>query len=132
MIRKSWQEVPNELVDQAEELLRIILEDPELSFSIQGGTCTGFSTKVDLAISSEVAHDFNWLSERGLIACLNYMVFHPENWALCRTPDTGESDGFLLSDEPWEYHPVILKEELEKTDKAGLHIEGWNVPFGDC
>lgn len=132
MIRKSWQEVPNELVDQAEELLRIILEEPELSFSIQGGTCTGFSTKVDLAQSTKIDYDFNWLSERGLLAYLNFAVFHPACWALCRLPDTGESPGALLEDVPWSYPKVIMQEELNKTDKAGLLIEGWNVPFGDC
>lgn len=128
----NWQHIPNNLVDEAEELLRLILEEPELTLVIQGGICIGLSAKADLARSTKVEYDFNWLSERGLLAYINYAIFHPKHLALCRNPTTGESNGFLLSDEPWEFESSILREEISKTDAANIHIEGWNIPFGDC
>lgn len=132
MKQVSWQYLPNELVDEVEELLRKILEEPELNLIIQGDTCIGLSSKTDLAEKTEVEYDFNWLSERGLLAYLNYAVFHPKFWAMCRDPKTGESPGFLLEEEPWTFEPGILKEEILKTDAANIQIEGWNIPFGDC
>lgn len=132
MKRVSWQHIPGDLVDEAEELLRSILEEPELTLVIQGRVCIGLSAKADLARTTVVDYDFNWLSERGLLAYLNYAVFHPKCWALCRDPETGESPGFLLEDEPWTFDPPTLREEVSKTNAANLRIEGWNAPIGDC
>lgn len=48
--------------------------------------------------------DFNEMSKRGLVERINREILHPIGLALCYDPDTGESEGAIVSpDGEWEY-----------------------------
>ena len=68
--------------------------------------------------------NWNQLSELGIIELINRECLHQRGLALCRNPETGKSDGCLISqDLEWEYDPNMkstiipepeLKSKLQK------------------
>lgn len=126
MERISWADIPKELIDVAENLLRAALRDEELCFIIQYDVCVGLS-KGSLAQDYEILFDWDDLSDLGLMVLVNNVVFHPANFAAFREPGAGISPGFLVADEPWTYAPEVLREGKQNASSNSINIMGWNA-----
>lgn len=124
--RISWADIPKELVDVAECLLRAALRDDDLCFIIQHGVCLGLS-KGGLAQDYEILFDWDDLSKLGLVVLINNIVFHPGNFAAFREPSVGVSPGFLVADEPWDYAPDVLRNGKADAASNSISIMGWNT-----
>lgn len=130
MVAVGWDKIPKHLIDEAEELLRIVLRDPDMCFMTLQGVCYGLFNK-SLADTTEVALDWNDLSAMGLIVYINANVFHPNHYAVMRSPDTGHSLGALLENEPWTYPPEVYQESFNQMLALNMLVEGWNIPWSD-
>lgn len=132
MEKLTWDKMPPALIDEAEELLRLAFGNDDLNFLLEQGTNKGLTNDECLSKSNVPQMTWNELSAVGLIAYLNNVLFHPLGYAISRDPESGWSEVVLFEKEPWEYADGILLEEMEKAGAAGILIEGWNIPFGDC
>lgn len=126
MERISWADIPKELIDVAECLLRAALRDEDLCFIIQHDVCLGLS-KDNLAQDYEILFDWDDLSDLGLVVLVNNVVFHPANFAMFREAGAGVSPGFLVADEPWTFAPEVLREGKQKASANSINIMGWNA-----
>lgn len=126
----GWDEIPKDLIDDAEILLRSALQESGMCFAIQHGVCSGIFDK-SLAITAKVDLTWNDLSQMGLLVYLNTYVFHPNMYALSRNPKTGESEGAYRANEAWEYPPEHYQESRDLMAKVGILVEGWNIEWSD-
>lgn len=68
--------------------------------------------------------DWNKASELGLVEKINREVLHPLGLAMTRNPETGSSDGLLISDDgEWGYAPemettILPNETVREAIKA--------------
>ncbi|QGH45255.1 hypothetical protein [Bacteriophage Eos] len=131
MTQLPWNKVAIVLFDEMETLIKLALKREDLHFLVEHDVNKGLTTKC-LSKTNEPEINWNDLSALGLVAYLNNVLFHPLGYAITRDPETGYSHSVLFENEPWEYADGILLEEMNKAEKAGILIEGWNVPWGDC
>lgn len=130
LLSVGWNNIPKYLIDEAEELLRLAMGEEGLCFMIQQDECYGVFDK-SLATTTAVDWDWNDLSRMGLLVYLNANVFHPHNYAVMRTPDTGHSSGALVENEPWSFPSEVYVESMNAMLACGIVVEGWNIDWSD-
>lgn len=123
-----WRQIDPSLVKRAEKLLQRWLGVKQASFTFPEQQIDDPCTGVFLSgYAGEWEMDWNELSSMGLIVSLNFSLFHPRGFAICRVPDDGCSPHLLqVKDDIWEYTPDILKEAKEQLNRVGIYVPGLN------
>ncbi|MEL0621771.1 hypothetical protein V6238_01580 [Marinomonas arenicola] len=64
--------------------------------------------------------DWNQLAELGLMARINQEVLHPLGLAVTRNPETGASDGILVSDDGVFEYAKSMEETIEQQQREPI------------
>ncbi|MEW0647192.1 hypothetical protein AB0U73_23165 [Escherichia coli] len=114
-----WRQIDPSLVKRAEKLLQRWLGVRQASFTFPEQQIDDHCIGVFLSgYAREWEMDWNELSAMGLIVALNFSLFHPRGFAICRVPGDGCSPHLLqVEDDIWEYTPDILKEAKEQLNQ---------------
>lgn len=127
ILANFWRTLPEGLLDEAINSLKIWSENPQIEFAFLRGEpeapCVG--VLVDITGGVEEIVDWRELEGFGLAFALNYKIFMPANHRLVIDYKTGVSGGFQVNEhEGWSYSPEEVNAGIQQLRRWGFQIPG--------